>query len=447
MGTRRPKRSAVDRAGRPLSRVTRYTARLHLPAAVLEGLVAGLFTLNDIVLRKAFGAGAVLITVLVMAPPASQLLSIVWGRLMEGREKRRFILAFGGGGRIVLFALAFATTPVGFLTPLVLSITLATAVIPALNAVYQTNYTALERGRVFGWVMSATALATIGASMGAGAWLDADPRAYRVLYPLAAIIGFASAYLYHRIRARRSALIERAARRARRIGLTPRAEFRARVGDWLGDVQRALRNPLAGVSATFRENPDFLRFEVAYMVYGMAFMILQPVLPIYLVDEVGIQYTEAATARGLIFWGMIAVFSPLFGRLLDRWNAVRVSLLTFALLIPFPLLLTFWPTLPGVYGAFALYGFAMAGVNIAWTMGPILFAGAHDAARYMGVHVTMVGIRGVLGNGLGLVLLKTLGSRGAFLAAAACFVAATILVARLDRRMAHGPAGALAPNR
>jgi hypothetical protein len=95
-----------------------------------------------------------------------------------------------------------------------------------------------------------------------------------------------------------------------------------------------------------------------------------------------------------------------------------------------------------VYVAFALYGLAMAGVNIGWTMGPIYFAGSRDAARYMGVHVTMVGIRGLVGNPVGLLLLETVGSRGAFLVAGGCFAAAAVLAWRLDRELRPAYPGA-----
>jgi hypothetical protein len=69
-------------------------------------------------------------------------------------------------------------------------------------------------------------------------------------------------------------------------------------------------------------------------------------------------------------------------------------------------------------------------------MGPILFAGNRDAAAYMGVHVTMVGIRGLIGNPLGLFFLETIGSRATFLVSGALFLIGSLLMARLQRRMA-----------
>jgi MFS family permease len=404
----------------PLSRLSRYTARFHLPAAGLDGLVAGLFTLNDIVLRKTFGAGPLLITLLVMAAPVSQLLAIVWGNLMHGRPKRPFILGFGGGGRMLLVFVGLATSAVAFTIPVIVSIGLAVAIIPALNALYQTNYADAERGRVFGLIMSVTAVATIGASLAAGWWMDHDPHIYRVLYPVAGVLGLLAAILYYRIRPR---------------GPSGRGADDLSAADWLGAVTGAVRNPFKGARTLFRDDPNFFRFEMSYMLYGMAFMILQPVLPFFLVDEIQVQYSEAATARGLLFWGVVAILSPFFGRMLDRWNAVRVSIVGFSILTVFPVLLAVSTGIGGVYAAFTLYGAAMAAVNIAWTMGPILFAGKKDAASYMGVHVTMVGIRGLIGNPVGLLLFQTIGSRATFLVSSGFFVAAVVTMWRLHRRM------------
>lgn len=409
---------------RPLSRVALYTARYHVPAAALEGLVAGVFALNDVVLRKTFGASALLITLMVMAQPVSQLLAIVWGNLMEGRPKRPFILGFGGVGRLSLLFVGLAVTPVAFAVPVVVSVSLALAIIPALNALYQSNYRDHERGRVFGWVMSGTALANITASLAAGHLMDINPAWYRVVYPVAGLFGLGSAILYYRIRARRGP-----------NGAPGMSDAALGPAEWFDAVGRAIRSPFRGAATVFRQDPGFFRFEIGYMLYGLAFMILQPVLPIFLVDEIHVQYSQAATARGLIFYGIIALLSPWFGRLLDRWNAVRLSILGFALLIFFPLALAVSRSVAGVYGAFALYGIAMTGVNIAWTMGPILFAGRRDAASYMGIHVTMVGIRGLLGNPIGLLLLQTIGSRPTFLVASVLFGLGTLVMIRLDRRM------------
>jgi MFS family permease len=138
---------------------------------------------------------------------------------------------------------------------------------------------------------------------------------------------------------------------------------------------------------------------------------------------------------------MVSLTSPAFGWLMDRWDAVRLSVIGFAILIVFGGVLVLSRTIGHVYAAFSIYGLAMGAVNIAWTMGPILFARDRDAASYMGVHVTMVGIRGLIGNPIGLLILETAGSRAAFGVATGLFVVATVLMMDLRRRMrAHAAA-------
>lgn len=428
---------------RPLSRVARYTARFHVPAAGLEGLVAGVFTLNDVILRKTFGASAVVIMLVVMAQPVSQLLAIVWGNLMQGRPKRPFILGLGGTGRLLLLLVALATTTLGFALPVVGSIALATAIIPALNSLYQANYSDRERGRIYGWIVSITALTTIVGSLGAGALMDIHPDYYRVVYPLAGLLGLGGMYYYYRIVHRTTRAVTAGASRPPLRTPGGPGEVLDVMTDWMREVLGAMKNPLRGSVSLFREDPDFLRFEVAYMVYGLAFMLLQPVFPIFLVDEIKIQYSQAAVARGLVFWGVISLAAPLFGGLLDRWNAVVLSAIGFAILVLAPLGLALSHSIWPVYGSFAIWGLGLAPIQIAWTMGPILFARNRDAATYMGVHVTMVGLRGLVGNPLGLFLLETVGSRAAFLVSSALFALSAVLMWRLNRRMVASAAANL----
>lgn len=87
-----------------------------------------------------------------------------------------------------------------------------------------------------------------------------------------------------------------------------------------------------------------------------------------------------------------------------------------------------------VYGAFVIYGIAMAAVNIGWTMGPIYFAGRNDSAAYMGAHVALVGVRGVIGGPLGMFIYRSAGTpRATFAAATALFLTGSILMASLHR--------------
>jgi len=166
----------------------------------------------------------------------------------------------------------------------------------------------------------------------------------------------------------------------------------------------------------------FLAFEACFMVYGIGFLALQPVLPIFLVDELHVSYSQVGAARGFAFWLAFMLSGPVTGRLADRFGILRVGASCYALLAGFPLLLLALPTQgPALlYPAFALYGLAMGGVNLAWNLGPIVLARGGDPLPYLNAHVALVGVRALIGMVGGTVLLGAVGSRPVFWLVVVC---------------------------
>jgi hypothetical protein len=90
------------------------------------------------------------------------------------------------------------------------------------------------------------------------------------------------------------------------------------------------------------------------------------------------------------------------------------------------------------YLAFGVYALGMSGVNVTWHVGSIAFAPPGRGGYYQGIHVTMVGVRGVIGPLTGFAVLRLLGYREVFAAAAIFFLLAAISSAFLWRRMKTG---------
>lgn len=402
------------------TRVGRYTQRAHARAGFLDGLVQGVLTLNEYVAKKTMGASDAVITALVMAQPISLFFSAYWSNFLVGREKRSTFLLFGVLGRLSLLLVLAAHGGIAFAAVVVFATLMVGAIIPAQNALFQANYDVLERGRAYGIATAAQSLATIGAAVLAGRLYDFRADSYRWAYAGAAIFGFASCWVYFRIRFRR------------RIGSAGR---RSPLHRGLAlELGRSLRSPFSGSLTILRRDAGFRRYEIAYMCYGMAFMMLQPVIPIFLVEVLHVDYSQASNARGLIFYSMMVLFSPVFGRLLDRSDPVRLSRFAFLLLALFPAGLMLCRSVSAVYLAFCIYGVAMSAVNIGWTMGPIHFAGKNDSAAYMGAHVALVGARGLVGGPLGILLYRLSGTpKATFLCATVLLVTASVLMASLDR--------------
>jgi MFS family permease len=412
------------------SRVGRYTQRPHLVSALLEGAVMGTFLLNEYVAKKTLDAGDAVITALVMAPTASLLFSAWWSSFLLGREKRSTFLLFGILGRLSLLLVAFLAGAGGFTAVIAAATFLFGAVIPASNALLQRNYSVAERGRVVGMVAAGQALVVIGVSLALGRLYDLRPGAFRAVYPLAAACGFVACLSLARIRFRA------------RPG-EPRERPLFRPG-FARELLRSLRAPFAGAFGILRHDRGFRRYEAAFMAYGLAWMMLQPVIPVFLVERLHVAYSQVSHARGLIYFSVIACLSPLFGRLLDRTDPLRISRFGFLVLALFPVALAFARGVPMVYAAFFVFGVGMAAVNLGWTMGPIHFARDRDSAGYMGAHVALVGLRSLVGGPLGIWFYRAAGSPAAtFAVMAGLFLLASWIMGQASRLRDAPPRGPL----
>jgi MFS family permease len=367
-----------------------YTAHHHLRASLGLGMVAGAFVLNEYVARKGLDASRWHLVALLLLPALVQSVAGLWNpATRDGVIGRRPFRLLGIPGRLLL--LVFLLVPVTrSATPFVLIVALATVaeilLLPAQNAIVASNYPAETRGRWFGLVTAVHALGIIVVSVPAGKLLDAYPDAWPWLMAFAGLVGAWGYANWAKLRRRR---VKRAA------DVPDLPEF--------GSAIEVLRKDKA-----------FLAFELCFMTYGTGFLMLMPVLPIYLVDEMGISYGQVGFARGLLFWLAMIVAGPVFGRLSDRIGILRSAAGAFLLLAGFPLVLLFAPGLAGVNVGFALFGIAMAGVHVAWNLGPIALARGRDPLPYLNAHVSLVGLRALIGMVGGSLLQEHFGSRPVF---------------------------------
>ncbi len=410
---------------RPHSKVGRYTFHYHIRASLLLGIATGLIGMNEFIAKKALNASEKQITFLMLAPVIFMLMSSVFSSLMAGRDKKPFFLASGLLGGLFLVFVYFANTPFWF-TVLVATSSLSGALlVPAQNAIFQSNYTPLERGNTFGVASAIGAITIIPAAFIAGKILEWRESTYHYIYPVAGVFVFMACYYYFRIRARNPKMIAQ-------------EKIIAVEGNYL---KRAVY-PFLFSYRVLTEHRDFLFFEVCFFIYGAAFMIMQPILPVFLVEEFNISYDQAASAKMIIFQVMMVLFTPLFGKLCDKWNPVILSSYIFAFLALFPVTLVFATGIKSVYLSYLIYGLTMSGVHITWTLGPLFFAHGRDSSSFMGVHATLVGIRGIIFLPLGDYLEDLFGPRAAFMVAAALFATASILMfilnLKIKKHMADG---------
>lgn len=408
----------------------RYTYVLHRRAAVLEAIATGVLLLNEFVARKTLGASALGITLLLMIPTVAQLGNLYWAGPSKWDPRSVFLLV-GLPSRLLLLPMLWVESSAAFIVLAAIAGTASTVVIPAQNAIYQANYAVGERGRVYSKVSAVASLVTVVVATALGWLYDKNPQLYRLSYPLAAVCAVASSYSWYRIRWRR---------RPELHTMMPSGPAMVAALPRPAALPLIMVRRLSGVFSPFREaarlfaaDRDFLRFELAFMTYGIAFMMLQPVLPLFLVDELKVDYAQASHAKGLLFYGVLVVLLPFVGRVSDRYGVLRIASVAFTLLSLFPLLLVFAHGIELVYAGYLIFGAAMAGVNVAWNLGPLSFTEGRSAERYMGAHVALVGIRGFIGYPLGLFLMRLSSARLTFAFASALALVAAIVTIRLER--------------
>ena len=86
-------------------------------------------------------------------------------------------------------------------------------------------------------------------------------------------------------------------------------------------------------------NKHFAEFERNYFIYGIAFMIILPAIPKYLVDYLNMDYSQTFLAKGVISQLGIMLLAPIAGRIFDRQNPAFFAFMTFACLSLYPAIL------------------------------------------------------------------------------------------------------------
>jgi MFS family permease len=386
----------------PLSEHTRRTFQAHLGAHFFEGIFTGVWLLNDIVARKHFDASPILVTLLVMSASASLILSLPLGSMMAYRPKRIFFL-MAGVPRLAFLLCLFCGSATGF----VILASIASISYPlfftAQNAILKSNYGEGNRGKLFGLVYSFSGLMAIFSSLTVGRIYDLFPDSPSVIYPLAALAGFASCVLMSGIREE--------------------------------GINKKEPTTLVKPLDILKKRPDFRKFEISYFFYGTGFMMMLPLLPLYLVDHLKVTYSQASFLNGLFYQGMIVIFSWFMGRLTDRVHPLYLNKAGFAALVFYPLSLSLAAGVLFAYPAYAWYGISMAVVNVSWYLAPLTFCHAREEASSFGaLHVALAGVRAFIAFPLGTFLYSVSGTFWVpFLTSSSLFLVSSMIIPSPDK--------------
>ncbi|MFO8144853.1 MAG: MFS transporter [Candidatus Syntrophosphaera sp.] len=415
-----------------LSPQERNTAILLLIAAVFNGVILSLNQTQDIISRKALLAKDWQLMLMTMLWPVANFFSVWWARVFErSSHKQRYFLLAGILGRLTMVYAIWLTTMNEFLVVMGLLFASNSLIMPAQNRIYQRNIHYKHRSNLYGFTLSLGIAVSLVVTFLGGRFLDQNETIFRWLLVFTGICGFAAAAALSLIRIQEP-IVEK---------VRPRLK-----------LKQALLSPIYGTFRLLRDNRAFACFERSFFIYGMGFIMVQPVIPIYLVDKLQLSYTTNFLAKGIVSQIGLLLLSPVIGKLHDRMHPFRFMATAFGLLMLFPTLFVVSSLWQGdsiapvliVFLAYFAFGIAMAGVNISWNMGSIFFAGKEDASIYQSVHITLTGVRGLFAPVLGFSLLKIFSLTSVFVVSACFFLTASIVSFR-DYRKWKKAGGIFAP--
>jgi len=389
-------------------RIAPSAAHRYVSFAALGGMVGSFLGFGEVIARKSLGASGFAITMLTMLAPIASLSTLWWARLLVGRSQAMLVMLVGSVGVLALASGFFLTRIEHLLLIYLIYFSFVNGLYgQAENRVLQQHIPSNKIGRTFGLGQSLAQGSAALVSAGAGYYMDHIPAGYQHLFLASAIIALMAMALFASIKT-----------------TTGTPEQKAHID------RDFILSPLKKMVKILKERKDFLRFEMSFMLYGIAFMMLLPVVPLYLVDDLHYGYSEIGVARGAITQLVMIGGVPLFGRIFDRTTPHRLAVWVFAALSIYPLSLLAALPLEGVmrtamvYFSFAWFGLTMSGLTVLWSLSSIRFSSGEDSGIFQSIHVAATSIRACFAPLLGFAVMTLFGKSAAMLASAAVWIIA-----------------------
>jgi hypothetical protein len=362
-------------------------ALMAVPMGVLSGGVAGV--LANTVFGNAAPAWIIAIAVALLtgAGPLANMGSLAWAHWSLGRAKvgavnrLQLLLAFA------LVAAAFAPLNWAGLTLFVIAILTAqvlwSGIITIRGSIWRLNY---DRSARFAFAAdNQSVVSLIHALTGAltGWLIEIDAQLFRALLIVGGLCALVSLWRLKRVRVRRQARLLR-------------AETLSGDGGNFG---------FGRYLAILRDDALYRRYMICMMVLGTGNLMFTAPLILIMNRELGIssfsQILITAALPTLIvplsarYWGRVLTRVHVIGfrSLNSRWYAFAIAIAAGGVLFGQEWIL---------WVASVVLGGAIGGGMLGWNLGHNDFAPESSVADYLGIHVSLTGIRGLLAPLIGV---------------------------------------------
>jgi len=377
-----------------------------------------MYALLLFILSKDLNATPLQITALIALKPIVSLFSPYWSALVHKRPDRlRSNVIFASIiGHAPFFLFPWVQSPWFLVAAGAVFIMMKRGVIPSWMELLKRNLPAGKLQKIFSY---GSILSYLGGGLLPilfGIWMDANPSAWRLLFPLTSLLSLSGTLFLLRIPTTKAPL--------------EKIPF---------NLKAALIRPWKNALHLFKTRPDFTRYQIGFMLGGGGLMIMQPALPAFFIGELSLSYTTLAIALAACKGIGFTLTSRLWAGLLNKLNIFRFSSHVTILAALFPLTLLLAKYQPSwVFAAYLIYGVMQAGSELSWHLSGPLFAKSEDSSPYSSVNVVTVGLRGLIAPFCGALLCESFGPTPVLLLGGALSLAAA-----LQLRMAQGFASSI----
>ena len=438
-----------------LPRLTRTNYVAELRQMSLWGIVAGAVegSMAGVVVSKTFAASSLLTTIVCALPILMNVINLGWSTVIRGRPRKPafFLIAIGGLLGVASIGLVSSEwKPWGgwmFAAQIGLTHLFLSGLITLRTTMWKVNYPPQHRAKIAGRLQTVRMLLLLLTTASLSLLFNRQPESYRWIYPFVALIGVCSLVPLRRLRMRGEP--------------TELKRFRRHIAQINGGNQNSANGLWSGIreaGTILRTDRSFARYMVAQFFLGSANFFTDPILVNVLTKQLGFDYFNSLLFMCVIPISMMMISIRFWARYFDRVGLLRFRIYNSACWVGSYICVTLSMAIIGLCVqsflipaiAVLLIGRIMTGLGrgggaIAWNLGHLHFAREHQIELYMGIHVALTGLRGLLMPLLGWVANYYLGW-GSFVIALTFAVIAHLMF----RRMAavdHHPPFECAPDR
>jgi Major Facilitator Superfamily len=330
------------------------------------------------------------------APAMSNVISFIWANVAHGRERVQLLVGLQGVFALLVGLVSLAPRGPSGLVLTVVAVVAARAVwagvLTVRAAVWSSNYPRNVLARITGRIVVVSSLAVATSAALVGISLEERSVDPRWVYGGGALAGLLAAWRYRQMRVRR--------------------QFRL-LNEEATSGPRGKAFSLRMLREILVEDPHFREYMFWMGLFGAGNLMLIAQLVVILTEQLHLSSGVQIALLSVVPLATLPLFMPWWARLFDGshvvvYRARQGWALVIATIIM--CLATFTGWLPMLWIGAIMLGAAYAGANLGWNLGHNDFASIGRAQHYMGVHVTLTGVRGAIAPPLGILFYEGLES-------------------------------------